>query len=42
MEYWQANFDAMLYFMDAAFWGLHGRVTSAATGDSLRARDSTR
>jgi hypothetical protein len=35
---WNANRPAILAFLDAARWGVHGVVTDAVTGEPLRAR----
>jgi hypothetical protein len=34
---WNLNRDAILYIIEAAGWGVHGRVTDAITGEPLRA-----
>ncbi len=35
---WNENRDAILEFFQSALWGLHGVVTDATTGETLRAR----
>lgn len=37
-EYWEANRNAMLAFMDLARMGIHGVVTDAKTGEPLHAQ----